>query len=83
MISDHQQKARILRDRLSRRLSGGELELVKIVADGLPLSVEARNSFEHLCALHSLAITTELNREPDHEGRKLLGEALARKEAVA
>lgn len=66
MISE-QHAARILRDRLRRKLSGPELAVCEVVADGHEL---VRNSadwitFQQLKTEFSRDIADEVNREPE------------------
>jgi len=72
-------KARILRDKLRRRLSGSEIELVSAVADGHMLDNKHWRDLTALCDRHEDAIALQALHEPDLEGRELLGAALAGK----
>ena len=40
--------ATFMRDKLRRRLSGPDIELVSVIADGLPIAGTEKHRFEHL-----------------------------------
>lgn len=40
--------AAYMRDKLRRRLSGPDIELVSVIADGLPIAGTEKHRFEHL-----------------------------------
>lgn len=45
---DDETIATFLRDQLRRRLSGPDIELVSVIADGLPIAGTEKRRFEHL-----------------------------------
>ena len=73
--------ARFIRDQLRRRISGPELALCEIIADGheFPHESEDAHTFRRLKNEFNREISEHVDRsEPDLEGRQLLGAALER-----